>query len=175
MWLERSLGLRNLPSILEPGCPQAWSWPWKSINSSPRMVRECPEPTVMGWIPQAHHSNHGSVPDMLCDPEQINYLLCAFIFPIVNQGMAGLTCVPAGKWESKNFKKAKAKSHSSDALLETLQRPVTRETHADPCPGQHGWAGFILVHMSSESFVKKGQEQCGINKGLTCKSLLSFI
>lgn len=125
------------------------------------MVRKCPKPTVMGWIPQTRCSNHGSVPDMLCDPEQINYLLCAFILPIVNQGMAGLNCVPAGKWESKNFEKAEAKSHSSDALLEILQGPITRETYTDPCPGQRGWAGFILVHMYSESFVQKTRNSVG--------------
>lgn len=98
---------------------------------------------------------------MLCDPEQINYLLCAFIFPIVNQGMVGLTCVPVGKWYQKNFKKATTKSQSSDALLDILQGPITRETHTDPCLAQHGWAGFILVHMCSESFVRKARNSVG--------------
>ena len=75
--------------------------------------------------------------------------------------MAGLTCVQAGKWVSKNFKKGNTKSHSSDALLEILQGPITIETHTDPCPGQHGWAGFILVLVYSKSFVRKARNSVG--------------
>lgn len=50
-----------------------------------------PQATVMGWILRSQGSNHSFVPDMPCDPEQVNYLLPAFIFPIVNQGMACIT------------------------------------------------------------------------------------
>lgn len=122
--------------------------------ASPR-TGKCPEPTVMGWILQAQCSNHDSVPDVLCDPEQINYLLCAFIFPIVNQSMPCLTCVPAGRSVPAHFKKAKAKLHSSEALLEILQRQITREKHISLCPGQRGQVGFILVPLYSESSVRK--------------------
>lgn len=52
----------------------------------------------------------------------------------------------------KHFKKAKPKSHSPEALLEILQRQVTRDTWA---PGEHGWAGFISVHMYGESSVRE--------------------
>lgn len=64
-----------------------------------------PHAAGLGWILRSPSSNHNVVPDMLCDPEQINYLLPAFIFPIVNQGMACLTYVPAGKCVSKTFKR----------------------------------------------------------------------
>lgn len=68
----------------------------------------------------------------------------------------------------KNFKKAKAKSHSSEALLEIIQRQITRETHRQvPVQGSMGRPSFLLVHVCSESSERKpGAEQCGISKGL---------
>ena len=36
VWLKRFLGSRCPPSLLEPGCPQAWGWPWKPINGKPQ-------------------------------------------------------------------------------------------------------------------------------------------
>lgn len=59
--------------------------PGSLLIASLGMVGKCPEPTVMGCILRAPCSNRGSVPDMLCDPERINYLLCAFISSIVNR------------------------------------------------------------------------------------------
>lgn len=36
VWLKRLLGSRCPPSLLETGCPQTWSWPWKPINGKPQ-------------------------------------------------------------------------------------------------------------------------------------------
>ena len=67
-------------------------------------------------------------------------------------------------WEVviKNFEKAKAKSHSSEALLEILERQITGGRHT--CrrgPGQHGWAWLLVGPcVCSESLEKKpGAEQ----------------
>lgn len=78
----------------------------------------------MRWTPRAQCSHHGSVPDMLCDRNKPITFSVLFISSTVNQGMPCLSCVPAGKWISNNLTKAKAKSHSSEALLEILPRPV---------------------------------------------------
>lgn len=70
--------------------------------------------------------------------------------------MACLTCVPAGRWLSKNLKKVIMKSHSSEALLETLQTQINRHTQV-PEQGIVGRTGFTLGHMCSENSMRKAR------------------
>lgn len=49
---EKATGPRHLPSGLEPGFPQAWSWPWKSLNGKPQN-RKLPRAHSNGLDPTA--------------------------------------------------------------------------------------------------------------------------
>lgn len=87
-------GLRPQAPALELGLG-----PGNQLMTSPGLLGKCPVCSHGRAESQRLTALiMGSIPDTLCDPERINYLLCAFISPIVNRALAWLTCILAGNW-----------------------------------------------------------------------------
>lgn len=162
----------------KPGCPEVCEL-LPEIHGDRLWRRgETPQATVIGWIPRSLISNHSFVPDgcacCVTPSKSITFSLPAF-FPLVNQGMACLTCVPAGKCGNQKLLKGICKITELRGTLGMPWAQITRRAYMDCCPGHCGQAQLHFCCKNSEKDWEQrvwGQAKChpATLHGVLCES-----